>query len=118
MAEETPGTKSVTTTEDPNKALRGGIRCPECLCPHHSVTQTRISERNFNGKRREYILRWRQCRYCGCTFKTREVVEPELPDEVKSPAQAKQVEKKLTETLGNILPPTKIDIPDLKNPFL
>src|SRR6266566_119284 len=101
MESETTGSRSVTTTEDPNKSIRGGIRCPHCLCPHHSVTHTYQSEVTYDGTKREYILRWQKCRYCGCTFKTREVVEPELPKEVKSPKQAREVEQKLVETLRN-----------------
>lgn len=142
MARETAGSRGTVTTTTPNpmdplevhaksqgfdvddpnlysmKADTGGIRCPHCGCGHHNVTQTRKSEHLVNGVVKEYIRRWRACRACGCTFATREVVEPEIPDQIKSPTQAKRVSKQIGKTLGNVLPVDANQLPDLPNPFI
>ena len=115
MADEEDRTR---TTIDPNP-IEGGILCPNCGCPHHYVTDTRQSETKFWGIRKQYIRRRRVCRYCQLPFQTREVIEPDLPDTIKSPEHRKQVQAKIKETLGNVLPSREgLDIGDLPNPFL
>lgn len=104
-----------TTTSDPSQSIRGGIRCPHCFCPMHEVTHTWQSESNYTKKPKQYIRRRRVCRYCGLSFNTREVIEPELPDKVETAKQVKEARKAIEETLRNVLPR---DLPDLPNPFL
>lgn len=111
MAGETPD----TTTVDPNP-IRGGILCPECGCPHHEVCKTEQSESSFWGKRKQYIRRTRRCRHCKLYFKTREVVEPDLPRKIKSVGDADKVRKILEETMENIMPTKPSE--GLVNPFL
>lgn len=106
------------TTPAPNhdNSIRVGIRCPKCNCGHHSVTHTYASEVSFDGIKRQYIRRRRECRYCGWTWHTREVAEPELPDNVKHPQQAQEIRRKVSEVLDNLIP--EKNLPDLENPFL
>lgn len=97
----------------------GGLACPNCGCHHHSVTNTYAtpnahqndsSRIKFSGK--EYTRRRRVCENCKLPFYTREVVEPELPEEVRSPAQAAKVQKIITNTMNNVIP----EVPE--NPYL
>lgn len=99
-----------TTTEDPSETRTGGIRCPHCWCRHHRVTQTRVSEH----KTKEFILRWRKCERCGCTWKTREVNEPEIPV-IKTKKDVAAAQKAIQDAARNLI---NKDIPDLPNPFL
>lgn len=115
MGREAGSNAVTTTTADPNKSMQGGIRCPHCNCPHHSVTHTYQSEVRFDGRRHEYIRRRRKCRYCGLSFFSREVVEPDLPNEIEADDMP-QVKKELKKTYENIVP--ERNLPDLPNPFL
>lgn len=101
-----------------SQGLRGGIRCPYCKCAHHKVNETRQSEHKVGGKVKEYIRRWRECLHCHATFATREVLEPEIPDEIKTPRQGEQVARKIGEVLENVLPVDPGRLEDLPNPFL
>lgn len=103
-----------STTVDPNP-LRGGILCPNCGCAHHSVINTVQSESNFWGVKKQYIRRRRVCRHCQLPFHTREVVEPDLPTVIKSPAQAEKAREIVNETMNNVVPLTPEGLP---NPFL